>query len=179
MAALYVRRGVDAERLLSGGGQEGGRRAGTESVLLLAGLGKAAEVAARELPAAAAHMSALRGSLQRQLLAGLPPGAARVNGPAADAQRLPNTLSIGIAGIQAAALLEQLSDQLAASAGAACHSGGGHGISAVLRAMAVPPDFAVGTLRLSVGRHSTQAEVDRAAELILAYVRQHGGSDVA
>jgi len=97
---------------------------------------------------------------------------ARINGPSEDAARLPNTLSIGIAGIQAAALLAELSDQLAASAGAACHSGGGHGISSVLAAMRVPAEHAVGTLRLSVGRHTTQADVDAAAELILAYVRR-------
>lgn len=176
VAVLYVRPGLRLERLLCGGGQEGGRRAGTESVLLLAGLGRAAELVSRELPATATHMADLRDSLQCQLLAGLPPGVARINGPADDALRLPNTLSIGIAGIQAAALLAALSDQLAASAGAACHSGDGHGISAVLQAMRVPEAHAVGTLRLSVGRHSTQADVDRAAALVLEYVRQHGSS---
>lgn len=169
VAALYVRRGVVLERFLSGGGQESGRRAGTESVVLLAGLGAAAAVVSAELPAAAAHMACLRDSLQQQLLAGLPPGAARINGPANNAARLPNTLSIGIAGIQASALLAQLSELLAASAGAACHSGGGHGISAVLQAMGVPTQHALGTLRLSVGRHSTQAEVDAAARLIIDY----------
>jgi cysteine desulfurase len=170
VAALYVRQGVQLERLLCGGGQESGRRAGTESVVLLAGLGKAAELVTRELPATAAHMVALRDSLQQQLLAGLPPGVARVNGPADDAMRLPNTLSIGIKGISAAALLAELSEQLAASAGAACHSSCDHGVSGVLQAMAVPTEHAVGTLRLSVGRHTTQWDVDRASTLILDYV---------
>lgn len=173
VAALYIRRGVQLERLLCGGGQEGGRRAGTESVLQLAGLGAAAAVVTRELSDTSAHMAALRDSLQRQLLEGLPPGVARINGPSSDASRLPNTLSIGIAGIQASALLAELSEQLAASAGAACHSGGGHGISAVLRAMGVPTEHALGTLRLSTGRHSTQADVDAAVALILDYVRRH------
>ena len=171
VAALFVRRGVHLERLLCGGGQEGGQRAGTESVLLLAGLGAAAAVVAAELPATAAHMAALRDSLQQQLLAGLPPGTARINGPSDAARRLPNTLSIGIAGIQASALLAELSQQLAASAGAACHSGGGS-VSAVLRAMQVPLPHALGTLRLSVGRHTAQADVDAAAALILGYVRR-------
>ncbi|KAI3426318.1 hypothetical protein D9Q98_008691 [Chlorella vulgaris] len=170
VAALYVRQGVQLERLLCGGGQESGRRAGTESVVLLAGLGKAAELVTRELPATAAHMVALRDSLQQQLLAGLPPGVAQVNGPADDAMRLPNTLSIGIKGISAAALLAELSEQLAASAGAACHSSCDHGVSGVLQAMAVPTEHAVGTLRLSVGRHTTQRDVDRASTLILDYV---------
>lgn len=173
VAALFIRRGVAIERLLCGGGQEGGQRAGTENVLLLAGLGKAAELVSHELPATSVHMCALRDSLRSQLLAGLPAGAARINGPAEDALRLPNTLSIGIKGIQASALLAQLSEQLAASAGAACHSGG-QSVSAVLRAMGVPHEHALGTLRLSVGRHSTQQDVDRAAQLILEYARRQG-----
>ena len=177
MAALYVRRGVQLERLLCGGGQEGGRRAGTESTLLISGLGAAADIVRRELPATVAHMAALRRALQRQLLEGLAayaPGTARINGPADDARRLPNTLSIGIAGVTAAALLAELSEQLAASAGAACHSGGG-AVSAVLAAMGVPREHAVGTLRLSLGRHTTLADVDRAAQLILGYVRRQLG----
>lgn len=171
MAALYIRRGVHIKRLLCGGGQEAGRRAGTENVLLLAGLGAAADIVSRELPATAAHMAALRNSLEKQLLAGLPAGAARVNGPADPASRLPNTLSIGIAGIQASALLAELSERLAASAGAACHSSGA-AVSSVLRAMGVPTAHAVGTLRLSVGRHTTQADVDAAAQMILDHVQQ-------
>lgn len=144
VAALYVRRGTRIERLLCGGGQEGGRRAGTENVLLIAGLGAAAELVSRELPATAAHMAALRDSLQSQLLEALPTGAARINGPADGALRLPNTLSIGIAGVSAAALLAELSEQLAASAGAACHSGGSHGISAVLQVRALSGSCADG-----------------------------------
>lgn len=180
VAALYIRRGVQLERLLCGGGQEFGRRAGTESVLLLAGLGAAAAIVTRELPVTADHMAALRDSLQGQLLAGLPAGAARVNGPAEPAARLPNTLSIGIAGIQASTLLGELSERLAASAGAACHSSGG-AVSSVLRAMRVPTAHAMGTLRLSVGRHTTQADVDAAAQMILESARrqlqQQGGCD--
>ncbi|KAL4448398.1 hypothetical protein ABPG75_005617 [Micractinium tetrahymenae] len=178
VAALYIRQGVQIERLLCGGGQEFGRRAGTESVLLLVGLGTAAAIVSRELPATAAHMAALRDSLQEQLLAGLPAGTARVNGPAEPAARLPNTLSIGIAGIQASTLLAELSDRLAASAGAACHSNGG-AVSAVLRAMGVPTQPALGTLRLSVGRHTTQADVDAAAQMILDYVKRHQGQQGA
>lgn len=173
-----MRRGVALERLLAGGGQEGGRRAGTENVLLLAGLGKAAEVAARELQATARHMAAMRDSLQRQLIEGLPPGVARVQGPVDDTLRLPNTLSISIRGVNAAALLQELSEQLAASAGAACHSGGA-AVSPVLAAMGVPPEQAAGTLRLSTGRYTTQRDVDRAVQLILGYyARLHGAKGV-
>ncbi len=67
-----------------------------------------------------------------------------------------------------------MQDQLAASAGSACHGTGGASISSVLAAMNVPPEFAVGTLRLSVGRHTTEADVDRAVELVLAAARTQG-----
>merc|ERR1712086_623087 len=88
---------------------------------------------------------------------------------AAEQAALPNTLSIGIQGMQASKVLEALSESVAASAGAACHSSA-PSVSAVLKAMDVPLEFAVGTLRLSVGRHTTAAEVRRAAELISAQV---------
>ena len=71
--------------------------------------------------------------------------------------------------MQSGLLLERLRDRLAASAGSACHTGGG--VSAVLRAMKVPPEFAAGTLRLSVGRHTLESDVTKAAELIIAEAR--------
>merc|ERR1712004_596368 len=100
-----------------------------------------------------------------------------VNGPplsAPDSARLPNTLSIGIRGASAGKILADLSAaDIAASASAACHAADAAQaqVSFVLRAMAVPMDIAFGTLRLSVGRHTTIAEVDRAAEAIIASVR--------
>ncbi|KAK9827737.1 hypothetical protein WJX81_007982 [Elliptochloris bilobata] len=180
VAALYIRSGVRLAPFLHGGGQEGGRRAGTESILLAAGLGAAAALARAELAAAGAHMAACRDRLQRGLLAAFPPGATRVNGPSDDAHRLPNTLSIGIRGLSAAAALEALADSLAASSGAACHAPGGGGddggarISGVLQAMAVPRENALGTLRLSTGRHTTLEEVDRAVAFILAEAKRQG-----
>ncbi|GBF95040.1 cysteine desulfurase [Raphidocelis subcapitata] len=170
MAALYIRRGVQLDSLLFGGGQEHGRRAGTESVLLIAGLGAAAEAAQRELPALASHMRATRAALAAALLSGLPPGAARVNGPADGARRLPNTLSVSLRGVDAGALLAGLGDRVAASAAAACHSAAGGAASHVLRAMgaADDADYARGALRLSTGRHTTAEEAARAAALIRA-----------
>ena len=85
--------------------------------------------------------------------------------------RLPNTLSIGLRGVQSSVLLARLSNDLAASAGAACHTTQAS-VSSVLRAMDVPLEYAVGTLRLSTGRHSTEAEMAAAAEVILAAVRE-------
>jgi cysteine desulfurase len=190
------RRGVHLPSLLHGGGQERGARAGTESTLLIAGLGAAAEAAARDLPAVATHMRATRDALQIALLSAFKGTAegghggaggtrVRVNGPADGRRRLPNTLSISVAGLRAGKLLAELADRLAASGAAACHSGSGDAgaASPVLRAMGVPPEFAAGTLRLSTGRYTTLQEVARAAALILRAVAAQGalviGGDTA
>jgi cysteine desulfurase len=159
------RRGTALESLLHGGGQERGARAGTESVLLIAGLGAAADVVRAELDQIAAHTRALRDELQATLTGAFGAGA-RVNGPRDPAGRLPNTLSISVKGLPASALLASLGDCLAASAAAACHSGAAGG-SPVLAAMGVPPEWAAGTLRLSFGRHSTAAEARAATQLIV------------
>ena len=109
VAALYVRSGTALQPLLRGGGQEGGRRAGTESVLHIVGMGAAAQLAEAEAGATAAHMAALRGRLQAGLedeLGGPDGLGVRVHGPADAARRLPNTLSIGLRGISASALLQ-------------------------------------------------------------------------
>ena len=146
----------------------------------MVGLGAAAALVAAELQPTARHMALLRDRLQARLLGGLPEGAARVNGPPDldPGARLPNTLSISIPGVQASALLAELADALAASAGAACHSSSGGGgppvVSPVLRAMGLPERAAAGTLRLSVGRHTTAEDVDRAAALILDYCSRQG-----
>lgn len=171
VAALYIseaaQQGGAVARLLCGGGQEQGLRAGTENVILIAGLGKAAEIAAEELPGAAYHMATQRAALAAALVAGLPEGSLRVNGPSQPEQRLPNTLSVSLKGVSSSQLLAALSEELAASAGAACHSDGGAAVSPVLRAMGMPEEWAVGTLRLSVGRHTTAKDVQRGAAMIL------------
>ncbi len=187
VAALFARRGAPLPRFLHGGGQEGGRRAGTENVLHIVGLGAAAALAAAEAAPLAAHMAALRDALQRELVAslgGADGSAVRVHAGASAHGRLPNTLSIGVRGLGAAALLAELASSVAASAGAACHThvdaaAAAACVSHVLRAMEVPTDFAVGTLRLSVGRHTTRADVDRAAALIVAAARRQLASAVA
>lgn len=96
-----------------------------------------------------------------------------VNGPKDDSRRLPNTLSISIKGVQSGALLASIKAQVAASAGSACHTGGG--LSKVLQAMDIPAGYAAGTLRLSVGRHTTENDVLRAAEVITNAVRKQLG----
>ena len=116
-------------------------------------------------------MAAMRTLLLELLTDGLGPEIVRVNGPADAAHRLPNTLSVGLVGVRSSELLATLSESVAASAGAACHTDHA-AVSAVLRAMDVPHAQAVGTLRLSTGRHTTEAEVRRAAALIIAEAKR-------
>ena len=95
--------------------------------------------------------------------------ALRINGH--PQQRLPNTLSVSFRGVRADALLTSISDRVAASAGSACHA---HDVrlSPVLHAMGVEPEWGMGTLRLAVGRYTTEAEVDDAVAVIAAGVRR-------
>ena len=171
VAALYIKRGLTLPKMLHGGGQEGGRRAGTECVVLTSALGEAARIAKEEATPLRAHMASTRDLLKSLLVEGLPEGATRDNGPAEAAHRLPNTLSIGIQDVSSGELLANLSEELAASAGAACHTSHAS-ISSVLKAMDVPTSYAVGTLRLSTGRHTTEQDVRGAAKLIIAETKR-------
>jgi cysteine desulfurase len=161
IGALYVRQGVRLAPFIRGGGQEGGRRPSTENVLGIVGLGAASALIEAHLPQYAAHLRALRD----RLAAGLTPalGDLRINGHPMFC--LPNTLSVGFRGLNASDLLVELSEEVAASAGAACHANLVT-VSPVLQAMGVPLDYARGTLRFSVGHMTTAEEVDRAVEAI-------------
>ena len=178
VAALYIRSGVTLPKLLHGGGQEGGRRAGTECVVLLAALGEASRLAVAEAAPLRAHMRTTRDLLATLLINGLPEGSTLVHGPADGAHRLPNTLSIGLREIKSSVLLARLSEKLAASAGAACHTTQAS-VSSVLKAMDVPLEYAIGTLRLSTGRHTTEAEVREAAKLIIEEAHRQWAEDKA
>lgn len=135
-------------------------------MLLLVGLGAAAELAFTERSEQQSHMRAMRDRLKAGLLSIFPAEMVQINGPADPSLVLPNTLSISIKGLAAPSLLQMLQEKLAASAGAACHSSRGASVSPVLQAMRLGPVWAVGTLRLSTGRHTTVQDVDRAVELI-------------
>jgi cysteine desulfurase len=164
---LWVKSGVRLAPLL-GGSQERGRRAGTENLPGIAGLGAAIEAAVAQRAAEERRIRALRDRLEAGLLAAIP--GARVNG--AGAPRLPNTLSLTLPGADAEALLIALDlEGLCASAGSACHSGSTKP-SGVLTAMGLTPGEARGTLRLSLGWTSTDADVDRALEAIPRLARQ-------
>jgi cysteine desulfurase len=161
VGALYVRTGVKLEPLIHGAGHEGGRRAGTESVPYIVALGKACEIARQSLPKATQRLQALRDRLWENLRAGLGDKVVLNGHPE---QRLPNTLNVNFVGHIGAELLQKV-PEIAASTGSACHEG--HvTLSPVLQAMGVPAKLGCGAVRLSVGRFTTDEEVDRAAELL-------------
>jgi len=159
--ALYLRKGLAPEKFCHGAGQEKGWRAGTENVAGIVGLGKACEIAGRDLASSMARMQDLRDRLHKGIASRI--ADVRLNGH--PEHRLPNTLSLSFRGIEADRLLEEIGLDVAASAGAACHSGT-VAISHVLTAMQVPADWAKGTLRFSIGRMTTVAEIERAADVV-------------
>jgi len=167
VGALYVRPGLRLENFCHGAGQEKGRRGGTENVALSVGLGMACAMAARNLDEASARMRAMRERLHKGLAAGL--DDLELNGHRVD--RLPNTLSLSFPGLAADRLLNAIHDDIAASAGAACHADSVT-ISHVLSAMQVPAERAKGTVRFSVGKFTTKEEIDRAAAVIVAAVKR-------
>ena len=176
IGALYVRDGVRLARLLHGAGQEGGRRPGTENVLEIVGLGKACEVAGRDLERNRIRWRAMRDQLHEGLLRELGGEAVRLNGhPQA---RLPNTLNLSFRGVEASTLLSEIGERVAASAGAACHAGS-IDISAVLRAMHVPVDWAMGAVRFSVGRGTTPEEIELAVAIVAGAVRHWQNDDAS
>jgi cysteine desulfurase len=165
VGALYIREGVQLEKFMHGAGHETGRRAGTENVIGVAGLGAACEAAKRDLAVNRDRMKRTRDRLEEGLLKAVV--EVRVNGHLA--RRLPNTLSVSFRGVDAGTLLQSM-EGLAASAGAACH-GNSVELSRTLRAMAVPVEWARGTIRLSTGKYTTEGEIDRVIEIIANNVR--------
>lgn len=156
VGALYIRKGTRVRPFLLGGHQESGRRGGTENVPYLVGLGKACELAAQQIGDEMTRVAALRDRLQQGLLATCPD--ARINGD--PDHRLPNTLNMSFQYIEGEAILYHLSDLgVAASSGSACASGSLEP-SHVIRAMGVPFTAAHGSIRFSLSRYNTAAEID-------------------
>jgi cysteine desulfurase len=162
VGALYVRQGLALEPLIHGAGHESGRRAGTENVTYLVALGAACDVAGRALPEAEPTLRRLRDRLWARLQTGLGDRVVLNGHPE---RRLPNTLNVSFLGHVGAELLAAV-PEIAASTGSACHEGDVQ-LSPVLAAMNLPVDVARGSVRLSLGRFTTEAEVDRAAEALL------------
>jgi len=165
VGALYIRKGLKLETLMHGAAQETGRRAGTENILEIVGLGKACEIAGRDLEKNSRHIQAMRDRLHTAIASRSK--EVRLNGHTE--RRLPNTLSLSFRDLEANRILEAIGLEVAASAGAACHADSVE-ISHVLKAMAVPVEWAKGTLRLTTGRMTTAAEIDRAADVIVQTV---------
>jgi selenium donor protein len=196
IGVLYCRRGIKLSRMLHGAEHEQGMRAGTENIMGIAGIGKAAELVSREFGGANAALTAtshepqaisheffqaapnrsavtvkdLRDRLHHSISEVFP--LSRLNGH--PVKRLPNTLSLGFRGQDASVLLNEWKG-LAASAGAACHAGL-ETISAVLLAMNVPREYALGTIRFSLGRMTTAKDIETATGIITEWAGRKQGS---
>jgi cysteine desulfurase len=169
--ALFVRRSgqrVQIKPLNFGGGQEDGLRPGTLNVPGIVGLAEASRIARDEMAAEQERVGALRDHLLESLRRALPD--LRVNGPRDSSQRLRGNLSMSFPGVDGSALLVSLQD-IAASAGSACTAGSSEP-SYVLKAIGVSNDLAASTLRVGLGRFTTEDEVDYAAQRIAENVRK-------
>jgi cysteine desulfurase len=162
VGALYVRRGTPLLPLVLGAGHERGFRPGTENVAAIVGLGAACVAAGRDLAAVAAHTRRLRDELWRRLSAAVP-GLALNGHPD---QRLPNTLNVRFPAVSGAAVLAG-APEVAASTGSACHDGGETASSMIL-ALGVTPEAALGSVRLTLCRGTTEDHVARAATALAA-----------
>lgn len=156
IGALYVRNGVNLPALQIGGGQENGRRAGTENVPYIAGLGAAAELV-KDL-SEMERVAAMRDKFETELFHAIP--NAVLNGTGEKAFRLPNTSSISFTGMNGEVILAKLDNAgICVSTGSACNSET-HTPSAVLQAMDIPYEQAMGSIRFSFGRYNAEGEVD-------------------
>lgn len=165
IGALWVREGLALRSLTLGGGQEGGRRPGTEPVALIVGLGAACAVAREDLEIESKRVAELRDRLWARLSGDIE--GLRWTGQGAPL--LPNTLHVRVPGREGAAVLAR-APEVAASTGSACHADDGS-ISGVLGAMGLRAEDARGALRLTLGRGTTAADVERAAAVIVEAVR--------
>jgi cysteine desulfurase len=161
IGALYVRRGVQLEPVIYGGGQESGHRAGTENIAHMVALGAACVLAQEQLAESQSRVQRLRDRLEQRLAEFLP-GSVNLNGHRSE--RLPNTLNISIDRVIGEEVLAA-TPQIASSTGSACHEGSTDP-SPVLMAMGYTRERALGALRLTLGRWSTEEEVERAATLL-------------
>jgi cysteine desulfurase len=168
IGVLYVRKGVRFCPYLIGGHQERGRRAGTENVASIIGLGKACELAKKELARGTAPLAALRDRLEAALLKRCPDAV--VNGDREN--RLPNTTSISFEYVEGEAILLRLNEfGICASSGSACTSGSLQP-SHVLRAMGIPYTAIHGSVRFSLSSYSTQGEIDRVIEVLPPIIKE-------
>jgi cysteine desulfurase len=167
VGALYKRKDLALEPILCGASHEKGLRPGTENVCSIAGLGKAAEIAKKELTGRVQNMKYLSKMLYDELRRQIP--GIKLNGH--PSKRLPNTLNISFPDILGSALLEKLKDEIAASTGSACHEGR-HTPSPVLKAMGLSDERALSAIRLSLGRDTTERQIKIAVKAIVRAYRR-------
>ncbi|MCU0614540.1 MAG: cysteine desulfurase [Desulfobacterales bacterium] len=167
IGALYIRKGTSPDIYMHGAGQEMGKRAGTENVSGIVGLGKACEVARRDLKINSDLMKKNRDALLKGLQKAWPD--LRRNGH--PEKVLPNTLSVSFKGFEANRILEEIGLEIAASAGAACHSDLVE-ISHVLLAMGLPKNWAKGTIRFSTGKITRGDDIETAVRVTLEALKK-------
>ena len=168
IGALYIRKGTRFYPYIIGGHQEHSRRAGTENVASIIGLGEACKLSMERLETEYAYMSMLRDKLENSLLANCPD--ARVNGDRVN--RLPNTTNISFEYVEGEAILLRLDEYgICASSGSACTSGALEP-SHVLRAMGVPFTAMHGSIRFSLSRYNNEAEIDKVIEVLPAIIKE-------
>jgi cysteine desulfurase len=161
IGALYIRHGLQLEPVIYGGGQESGRRAGTENVAYIVALGRACILAQEQLAESRTRLQYLRDHLHELLEEYLP---AQINLNGHMSERLPNTLNVSVEDVVGEDLLA-LTPEIAGSTGSACHEGSTDP-SPILTAMGLSQERALGALRLTLGRWSTEEEVERASILL-------------
>jgi cysteine desulfurase len=166
VGALYVRRGIEIVPIIDGGGHERGMRSGTLNVPGIVGLGKACEIAHREMSQESCRIAGLRDRLHEKIKAGL--GEVYVNGSIE--QRLPGNLNMSFAGVDGEELMTAI-DDIAVSSGAACTSAHIEP-SYVLKALGVSDELAQSSIRFGIGRFNTEAEIDYAAGKVVHTVQQ-------
>jgi cysteine desulfurase len=164
--ALYVRRGIQLEAFIRGGAQERGLRGGTENIPAIVGLGKACQVAMSRLQENFIRERMLRDRLQSFILKNIKD--ARINGDTE--KRIPNTLNVSFAEIEAEALAVRLDmEGISVSTGSACSSGASQ-VSHVLKALGIPVEFLGSAIRFSIGQKNTHEEIDHVASVTAAIV---------
>lgn len=170
VGALYIRRGVKIENLIHGGGQERSRRASTENVPGIVGMGKAIELATENMEKEGKRLSALRDKLIKELLERIP--YSKLNGPKDGTKRLPSNVNLSFIGVEGETLLLDLDDKgIYASTGSACASGDLEP-SHVLLALGLSHGVAHGSLRLSLGEDTTEEDINYAIDIIPQIVKR-------
>lgn len=168
VGVLYVRQGTKIAPLIHGGHQEKGLRAGTENVLGIVGMGKACELLAQEWRRDAEKMRVLRDRLERAILDRVP--EVIVNGH--PEKRVPNVCHVNVGYVEGEALILSLDlEGVAVASGSAC-SAGGSGVSATIEALGLPPLFKNAPVRFSLGRDTTEEEIDYTVEAFVRVVER-------